>query len=107
MDEIDARIRRPQPDAGHLRDYLAALLGNDGRLIVASNRGPLSFSRTKAGAWSAKRGSGGLVTALVEMGRLAPVTWVSAAMHRDDRAAAAALASGNGTQRALLNLIER
>lgn len=107
MEEIDARNRRPQPDAGYLRDYLAALLGNDGRLIVASNRGPLSFSRTKAGEWQAKRGSGGLVTALVELGRLAPVTWVSAAMDRDDRAAAAALASGNGTQRALLDLVQR
>ncbi|MEP7360275.1 MAG: trehalose-6-phosphate synthase [Chloroflexota bacterium] len=99
-------VRGVADGVGQLHDYLAALLGNDGRLIVASNRGPLSFSRTKAGEWNAKRGSGGLVTALVEMGRLAPVTWVSAAMDRDDRAAAAALASGNGTQRALLNLIQ-
>ncbi len=101
------RVRTVPDGAGQLRDYLAALLGDDGRLIVASNRGPLSFGRNRGGEWSAKRGSGGLVTALVEMGRLAPVTWISAAMDRDDRAAAAALASGNGTQRALLNLIER
>ena len=108
MDGVTSGRFRTVPDgAGHLRDYLAALLGNDGRLIVASNRGPLSFSRTKAGEWHAKRGSGGLVTALVELGRLAPVTWVSAALDRDDRAAAAALSSGNGTQRALLDLIQR
>ena len=108
MDGLTSGRLRPAPDsAGHLRDHLAALLGNDGRLIVASNRGPLSFSRTKAGEWQAKRGSGGLVTALVELGRLAPVTWVSAAMDRDDRAAAAALASSNGTQKAIKQLIER
>jgi trehalose 6-phosphate synthase len=102
------RVRTVPDGAGQLRDYLAALLGDDGRLIVASNRGPLSFSRTRTGGqWSAKRGSGGLVTALVEMGRLAPITWVSAAMDRDDRAAGAALASGDGSARALLKIIGR
>src|SRR5690349_17794373 len=103
-----SRPVRAVPDGtGQLRDYLAALLGNDGRLIVASNRGPLSFSRSKAGEWRAKRGSGGLVTALAEIGRLAPVTWVSAAMDRDDRAAAAALTSPNGTAKALRDVIAR
>jgi trehalose 6-phosphate synthase len=81
-------VRTVADGSGQLRDYLAALLGDDGRLIVASNRGPLSFSQTRSGEWHAKRGSGGLVTALGELGRLAPVTWVSAAMDRDDRIAA-------------------
>jgi trehalose 6-phosphate synthase len=108
MQTKPSRPVRAVPDGtGQLRDYLAALLGNDGRLIVASNRGPLSFSRSKAGEWRAKRGSGGLVTALAEIGRLAPVTWVSAAMDRDDRAAAAALNSPNGTAKALREVIAR
>jgi trehalose 6-phosphate synthase len=99
---------RTVPDGtGQLRDYLAALLGNDGRLIVASNRGPLSFSRARSGEWRAKRGSGGLVTALGEIGRLAPVTWVSAAMDREDRAAAEALnGPPSDAQAELLRLIE-
>lgn len=91
-----------------LRDYLAALLGDAGRLIVVSNRGPLSFNRSKAGEWRAKRGSGGLVTALAELGRLAPVTWVSAAMDGDDRSAAEVLSGpANDDQAALLELIKR
>src|SRR5688572_7147713 len=100
---------RAVPDApGQLRDYLAALLGDDGRLIVASNRGPLSFSRTRGGEWQAKRGSGGLVTALGEVGRLAPVTWVSAAMDRDDRVVAEVLnGRSSDTQAEILRLIQR
>jgi trehalose 6-phosphate synthase len=80
---IDRRAR--------MADYLRALIGTDERLVVVSNRGPLSFARTRAGEWSVQRGSGGLVTALAEVGRLAPVTWISAAMDAPDRRAAAAL----------------
>src|SRR6266545_3138083 len=109
MDAPHSDRARPQSDGpGLLSDYLAALLGKDGRLIVASNRGPLNFSRTRSGEWHARRGSGGLVTALVELGRLAPVTWVSAAMDSDDRAAAAALRGpADAGQNALLRLIAR
>ena len=62
------------------RDYLRTLLGTDERLVVVSNRGPLTFTHDRAGEWQRERGSGGLVTALAEVGRLAPVTWISAAM---------------------------
>ena len=73
-----------------------------GRRSRASNRGPLTFRQSRAGDWHAKRGSGGLVTALAEVGRLAPVTWVSAAMDPADRDAARLLAGRNGPQRAEL-----
>ncbi len=76
-----------------IREPLSRLLVGDQRLVVVSNRGPLSFRRTRADAWRAARGSGGLVTALGELGRLAPVTWVSAAMDAGDRAAGEALAT--------------
>lgn len=85
--EASARIRG-------LREPLARLLIGDQRLVVVSNRGPLSFGRTRDEAWHATRGSGGLVTALAELGRLAPVTWVSAAMDAGDRAAREALGRG-------------
>jgi trehalose 6-phosphate synthase len=73
-----------------LRAYLPRLLAEGGRLVVASNRGPLHLQRTPQG-WQVQRGSGGLVTALAEVGRYAPVTWVSAAMDRDGRRAAGIL----------------
>ncbi|MGI8703985.1 MAG: alpha,alpha-trehalose-phosphate synthase (UDP-forming) [Candidatus Limnocylindrales bacterium] len=75
----------------HIRDHLGRLLSDDDRLVVVSNRGPLSF-RCSSDGLGASRGSGGLVTALAELGRLAPVTWVSAALDADDRAAGAFLA---------------
>jgi trehalose 6-phosphate synthase len=75
---------------------LHELLGDGGRLVVVSNRGPLR----------AERGSGGLVTALAELGRHAPVTWVAVAMTAGDRIAADALESGDQPRRsAVLSLI--
>jgi trehalose 6-phosphate synthase len=87
-----------------LAKYLGALVTDDERLVVVSNRGPLSFRHSR-GEWQVQRGSGGLVTALAEVGRLAPVTWISAAMDASDRAAAELLrggAGGAGEKRALL-----
>src|SRR6476661_10461176 len=46
-----------------------------------------------------RRGSGGLVTALAEVGRLAPVTWISAAMDQTDRDAARLLRGEDGQER--------
>jgi trehalose 6-phosphate synthase len=74
-----------------LQSYLDQLLPGNERLTVVSNRGPLSFSHSSGDGWTAQRGSGGLVTALAELGRLAPLTWVSGALGRADREAAEAL----------------
>ncbi len=60
------------------------------RLIVASNRGPIEFGREADGSLQARRGSGGLVTALLAAARFVPVTWVAAAMDENDREAAEA-----------------
>ena len=92
---------------GRLREYLDSLLTDGQRLIVASNRGPLTFRHGRSG-WHARRGSGGLVTALAEVGRLAPVTWISAAFDATDREAAALLDGFEDPQRAeLMAAIER
>ncbi|HUG48220.1 MAG TPA: trehalose-6-phosphate synthase [Candidatus Limnocylindria bacterium] len=85
-----------------LREYLGSLLTGDERLIVVSNRGPLTFKHNRGGAWQAQRGSGGLVTALAEVGRLAPVTWISGAMDAGDREVAALLRGRNGDERQAL-----
>ena len=81
------------PDAEALADAeLAAaasrLLG-DRRLIIATNRGPVTFTTTAGGDLRPRRGSGGLVTALGQVGRHVPITWVAAAMSEGDRRAAA------------------
>ena len=85
-----------QDQANPLRRYLHNLLPENQRLIVASNRGPLTFRHDRTGKWHVRRGSGGLVTALAEVGRLAPVTWVSAAMDQADRDAARLLYGSDG-----------
>jgi trehalose 6-phosphate synthase len=74
-------------------DLLAELLGPSGRIIVVSNRGPITFrlQSDAPGGLTAVRGSGGLVTALAELGRHAPLTWVAVAMSDGDRLAAPAL----------------
>jgi trehalose 6-phosphate synthase len=77
-----------------MTDHLRTLLPGRARLNVVSNRGPLTFRHSR-GEWLVRRGSGGLVTALAELGRLAPITWVSAAMDGADREASALL-TGRG-----------
>ena len=57
------------------------------RLIVVSNRGPISYTRDQHGR-SARRGGGGLVTALAPLVSLHDVTWIANAMTDEDRAVA-------------------
>lgn len=96
---VDAAVAPTTDRNSRLAHYLRILLHDEQRLVVASNRGPLTFKHSRGGAWHAGRGSGGLVTALAELGRLAPVTWVSAAMEQADRDAARLLAKGDGSER--------
>ncbi|HEY8169461.1 MAG TPA: trehalose-6-phosphate synthase [Candidatus Limnocylindria bacterium] len=73
---------------GDLVEAATALLG-DRRLIIATNRGPVSFASGADGRLRPRRGSGGLVTALGQVGRHVPLTWIAAAMSEGDRRAAA------------------
>ena len=61
------------------------------KLIVVSNRGPISYDRVDGGR-SAKRGAGGLVTALAPLVSHHDVTWIASAISEEDRAVA-----GEGT----------
>jgi trehalose 6-phosphate synthase len=64
------------------------LLG-DRRLLIATNRGPITFALDRQGELRPRRGSGGLVTALGRMGRYVPLTWLAAPLSEGDRRAAA------------------
>src|ERR671937_255753 len=58
------------------------------KLIVVSNRGPVSFGRS-GGERVARRGGGGLVSALRSLVQHSDVTWIAGAMTDEDRAVAA------------------
>jgi trehalose 6-phosphate synthase len=59
------------------------------KLIVVSNRGPVSFGRDEAGSRVVRRGGGGLVTTLRSLVALHDVTWLASAMSDEDRRVAA------------------
>jgi trehalose 6-phosphate synthase len=56
------------------------------KLIVVSNRGPVSYDRDADGDRIARRGGGGLVTALRSLVAQHDVTWIASAMSDEDRA---------------------
>ncbi|WP_285568444.1 alpha,alpha-trehalose-phosphate synthase (UDP-forming) [Actinoallomurus iriomotensis] len=58
----------------------------DTQVLVASNRGPVSFSLADDGALSMRRGGGGLVSALAELD--GDILWVCATLSDADRTAA-------------------
>jgi trehalose 6-phosphate synthase len=58
------------------------------KLIVVSNRGPIAYERVD-GRRVARRGGGGLATALRGLQQLHDVTWIASAMTEEDRAVAA------------------
>ena len=55
------------------------------KLIVVSNRGPVMFDRDPDGDRVARRGGGGLVTALRSLVEHHDVTWIASAMTDEDR----------------------
>jgi len=64
----------------------------DTQVLVASNRGPVSFSLADDGALSMRRGGGGLVSALA--GLTGDILWVCATLSDADRAAARRVPDG-------------
>ena len=55
-------------------------------IVIASNRGPFSFTHQDDGSYAVRRGAGGLVTALSALAERHQVLWIAAAMSPDDRA---------------------
>src|SRR5215213_3157899 len=75
---------------------------NDGRvdlgkrpLIIASNRGPVTFSQQADGSFEARKGSGGVVTAVTAVAREHCPIWIAAAMTEGDRHRAAVAQEAN------------
>jgi trehalose 6-phosphate synthase len=64
------------------------------RLIVATNRGPVEHYVTKNGTLKCRRGSGGVVTALIDAGSQVEMSWVAMAMTEGDRLALKEAAQG-------------
>jgi trehalose 6-phosphate synthase len=58
------------------------------KLIVVSNRGPVSYARGPRGELVTKRGGGGLVTALSRLVTYHDVTWIASAITEEDHALA-------------------
>lgn len=61
-------------------EYLA-----DRKLILVSNRGPVTFSYDENGVRTFQRGKGGLVTALTGLAQHVDATWIAAADTQADR----------------------
>lgn len=57
----------------------------DPLIVIASNRGPFSFTKNKNQTYTPKRGEGGLVTALWSLAEKHEVVWISSAMDKGDR----------------------
>jgi trehalose 6-phosphate synthase len=69
-------------------------VGGRRQLIVVSNRGPVSFARDEDGNRVARRGGGGLVTALRGLVTHHDVTWIASAMTDEDRSVSAGAGGG-------------
>ena len=70
------KTRVPPPQLAHAR-----------RLIIASNRGPVEFQLSQDKTLKARRGAGGMVTALIDAGNRMEVSWVAMTMTEGDRLA--------------------
>jgi trehalose 6-phosphate synthase len=84
---------------------------NGRRVLVASNRGPLSFTQADDGSLTAKRGGGGMVSGLSAVAASDDILWVCAALSDADRAAGRAaddglLSWGDGTGNSAVRMLD-
>jgi trehalose 6-phosphate synthase len=66
----------------------------DASVIIASNRGPISFRRGDDGQIASSRGGGGLVSGMAGLGSDGTTLWVCAALSETDREVAEAAPDG-------------
>ena len=76
-------------DSGETQSSRSARPGNGASVLLASNRGPVSFALGEDGGLTAKRGGGGLVSGLSSIeADPGEVVWVCTALSEADHAAA-------------------
>ncbi|MFJ8075584.1 trehalose-6-phosphate synthase [Streptomyces sp. NPDC096176] len=63
------------------------MVSDAAQILVASNRGPVSYTLTEDGGLDARRGGGGLVSGLSAIGSDAQSLWVCSALSEGDREA--------------------
>lgn len=71
-------------DSDHRGSQIQGLL-TDRTLIIASNRGPITFNKDKNGELIYQRGAGGLVTALTGVARQTEARWIACARTQEDK----------------------
>lgn len=84
MTESEAKPLTLRQRRGRLRKLVRKLFA-DHSLILASNRGPMTFERTSTGKVRRRRGTGGVVSAVSAISRYADPVWVCSPMSPTDR----------------------
>ncbi|MBN1967430.1 MAG: trehalose-6-phosphate synthase, partial [Anaerolineae bacterium] len=74
-------------------------------IVVASNRGPFSFTAQPGGKFEARRGAGGLVTALSGIAERYGILWIAAALDQGDAQWAAQHPAGAQVEEMRLRLL--
>ena len=77
----------PESSNARLKELCSQRL-SPGRLILASNRGPIEYYFTEGRQLRLRRGSGGIVTALSSLTNYVELDWIASAMGEGDREAA-------------------
>jgi len=77
-------VTSQERNSTRLRELCSQRL-SDRRLILASNRGPVEYHVTEGGRLQARRGSGGVVTALSGLSKYVELIWIASAMGEGDR----------------------
>ena len=88
-DELEIRERAPGGSRLRFVKHLRSRVAGRRSLIIASNRGPVTFDRGPDGRRVVRRGGGGLVTALRGLLEHHDVTWIASATTDEDRVVAA------------------
>lgn len=76
--------KKPKSNSERLEELCHKRLSHR-RLILASNRGPIDYYLTEDKQLQARRGSGGVVTALNSLNRYLELDWIASAMGQGDR----------------------
>ena len=90
-------ITKAATDTSTTDDDLVEQVLAERQILVASNRGPVTFSKQSDGDFSSRQGSGGLVTAVSAVLQGQQAIWIAAAMTDGDRARAEAAADAGET----------